>query len=151
MLLAALGSLSLPFWLVAVAAVVLVVLVVKAAYRTDDRIERRREEAIDLSNVAVSEGFPLLAQIAKLYAVGDYDGVAHAIKHFIEVMRDPDQRNAALAAMNRIQIAKQLKDPGSRENLFVLLEKELGYPLPRTKPEEPATPAAAVTVTAATK
>lgn len=90
--------------------------------RVDNRIEARRLASADLAGVLVEEGYDRVADLARKYSVGDYDGFAHALKALVAELLNKETRMALLVKPFEKQLANALKDPERREKIRRAIE-----------------------------
>lgn len=105
--------------------------VVRFAFQRDTAVENRRLEAIDLSDACSKNGLPILGKALKRYAVGDYSGLAFAVRDIKDTISDPEQLDDVVNRFLKIQLGKKLDSVEGRESLIKAIEEKLGVEIPR--------------------
>lgn len=104
----------------------------KLLVKGDNRVENRRGGAVTLSGWAQANGLPIIAQMLKAYAIGDYSGVLFGLRQAQDLVGDSDAREQAVATFLNLQLAKQVATADGREALIAKVEKLLNVVIDRT-------------------
>ncbi len=105
--------------------------VIRFLFTRDTAVENRRLESIELSDVCSKNGLPILGKALKRYAVGDYSGLAFAVRDIRDTISDPDELENVVQRFLGIQLDKKLKTVEGREELVKAIEDRLGIEIPR--------------------
>lgn len=105
--------------------------VIRFLFTRDTAVENRRLESIELSDVCTKNGLPILGKALKRYAVGDYSGLAFAVRDIRDTISDPDELENVVQRFLGIQLDKKLKTVEGREELVKAIEDRLGVEIPR--------------------
>lgn len=84
--------LSTPTLLAVSLAVLSAIVAALVWYRLDDRIERRRETAIEVHAFFADLGLEHTSDFVKHYAIGDYDGMARDFVQIAKIVANPEKR-----------------------------------------------------------
>jgi hypothetical protein len=97
----------------------------------DNRVEDRRETAVDLAGWTTANGLPMLGRMLRAYAVGNYGGVLHVLNECRDLMGDAEARQAAVDTFLKIQLKKQVETTDGREALITTVENLLNVKVDR--------------------
>ncbi len=119
-------------------------LIGKRVYAFDDKVERRREDAMDAIQVLAAYGFKKLPSLLGKYAVGDYDGAWAELKRLCKDYADPKNLEHDLEGVFAHQLESKAKNEDTRQALYEKFEKlKVQYPPKQAVPPAatPVTPA----------
>jgi hypothetical protein len=105
--------------------------VIRFLFTRDTAVENRRLEAIELSDACTRNGLPILGKALKRYSVGDYSGLAFAVRDIRDTISDPDELENVVNRFLGIQLDKKLRTVEGRETLVKAIEDRLGVEIPR--------------------
>lgn len=117
--------------LLSVGAAVAAYFVIRFLFQRDTAVENRRLESIELSDICTKNGLPILGKALKRYAVGDYSGLAFAVRDIRDTISDPEELDNVVQRFLGIQLDKKLKTVEGREELIKAIEDRLGVEIPR--------------------
>ena len=108
---------------VVVLAAIAVVAIFRLFFRVDDKIEARREAAIETGKVAAELGFEMCSQVCNKYAIGDYSGFIGTLKVLVQQLLNPETRMTLLCKPFYKLLAHMLKDNVEREKILAIVEE----------------------------
>lgn len=122
------------------ACAVLGIFIAQKLYSFDDRVEQRREEALDIVKVLSANGFNKLPDILGKYAIGNYDEGWRALKQLAKDYKDPKVLEHDLENVFDKMVERKVKNEETRKAFFEKMHKlEAQYTTPAV-PTTSATP-----------
>jgi len=92
-------------------------------FNWDTKIEKRRKHAIDIADKCREEGFEIMPDILRCYAVGDYSGLYDEIKGAYKIFGNDKLRRQTFFDFLERQLEISLKDPERRAAIYKAVEQ----------------------------
>jgi hypothetical protein len=97
----------------------------KAIVKIDNRVEARKEAAIDMATWASSNGLTIIQGLLRNYAIDNHSGVIESVKQISDVLRNPEESKATVDRFIKVQLDKQLDTLEGRKALLSYIEQKL--------------------------